>query len=81
MNTTVKRILGVGFLIAILVIAVNHSIFDALALSLCAGGVVWIVFDRRIADLKTRVAILERAETARHESVDKPQRRVDHHSE
>ena len=70
MNTTVKRILGVCFLIAILLIAVNYSIVDALALSLCAGGFVWILFDRRIADLKTRLAIMENGENRIHESVE-----------
>lgn len=70
MNITVKRILGVGFLFAILLIAINHSILDALALSLCTGGLVWIVFDRRIVDLKARLAILESGERGLQESVE-----------
>ena len=32
-------------------------------------GLVWILFDWRITDLKTRVAILENGETALNESV------------
>ena len=70
MNTTVKWILGMCCLPGIFLIAIYHSILDALALSLCAGGLVWILFDRRITDLKTRLAILENGETTLNASVD-----------
>ncbi len=70
MNTTVKQILGMCFLVGIFLIAVNHSLFDAFALSLCAGGFVWIVFDRRIENLRMRVAILERGGSTFRESVE-----------
>ena len=70
MNTTVKRILGVCFLFGIFWIAAFHSIFDAVALSLCAGGVVWILFDQRITDLKTRLTIMKNGENRIHESVE-----------
>ena len=70
MNSTVKRILGVCCLIGIYWVAQSRSILDALALSLCAGGLVWIVLDKRIADLKLRLAILESSETGLQESVE-----------
>ena len=81
MNTTVKRILGVCCLVAIVLIAGNYSLFDAFALSLCAGGLVWIGFDKRIADIKTRLAILESGQTVLQESMDNLRRRGKHHSE
>ena len=70
MRSTLKWIVGVCCLIGIYWVAVNHSILDALALSLCAGGLVWIVLDKRIADLKLRLAILESDETGLQESVE-----------
>ena len=42
----------------------------ACAFSMCRGGLVWIVLDKRIADLKTRLAILESGETNLQESVE-----------
>ena len=70
MHTTVKRIVAASCLIGILLIVVNYFLFDAFALSLCAGGFVWIFFERRIENLKTRLAILEHGETALNESVE-----------
>ena len=70
MNTTVKRIVAACCLIGILLIAVNYSLVDAFALSLCAGGFVWVLFDRRIENLKTQVAILRRGKTDIQESVE-----------
>ena len=70
MNSTVKRILGACCLLGIYWIAVNHSILDALALALFAGGLVWIILDKRIENLKTRLAILESGETGLQESVE-----------
>ena len=70
MKTTVKMVLGVCCLIGIFWIAATHSILDALALSLFAGGLVWILFDQRIENLKTRLAILESGETGLQESVE-----------
>ena len=70
LKTTAKIVLGVCCLLGIFWVAQSRSILDALALSLCAGGLVWIFLDRRIADLKNRLAILERGETGLQESVD-----------
>ena len=70
MNTTVKRIVAACCLIGILLIAMNYSLFDAFALSLCAGGLVWVLFDRRIENLKTQLAILESGERGLQESVE-----------
>lgn len=70
MNTTVKRIVAACCLIGILLIAINYSLVDAFALSLCIGGFVWMLFDRRIENLKTQVAILRRGETDIQESVE-----------
>ena len=42
MRSTLKWIVGVCCLIGIYWVAQSHSILDALALSLCAGGLVWI---------------------------------------
>ena len=70
MKTTVKMVLGVCCLIGIFWIAATHSILDALALSLFAGGLVWILFDQRIENLKTRLAILKSGETGLHDSVE-----------
>ncbi len=69
MNTTVKRIVDACCLIGIFLMAVNYSLFDALALSPCAGGLVWVLFDRHIENLKTRAAILENGETVLQESI------------
>ena len=70
MRSTLKWIVGVCCLIGIYWVAQSRSILDALALSLCAGGLVWIVLDKRIADLKTRLAVLESGETNLQESVE-----------
>lgn len=70
MRITAKMVLGVCCLLGIYWIAQSRSVLDALALSLCAGGLVWILFDRRIENLKTRLAILERGETDLQESVE-----------
>ena len=70
MKITVQIVLGVCCLLGIFWVAQSRSILDALALSLCAGGLVWIFLDRRIADMKNRLAILERGETGLQESVD-----------
>ena len=70
MRSTLKWIVGVCCLIGIYWVAQSRSILDALALSLCAGGLVWIVLDKRIADHKTRLAILESGETGLQESVE-----------
>ena len=70
MRSTLKWIVGVCCLIGIYWVAQSRSILDALALSLCAGGLVWIVLDKRIADLKTRLAVLESGETGLQESVE-----------
>ena len=70
MNRTAKVILGVCCLLGIYWIAQSRSVLDALALSLCVGGLVWILLDKRIADLKTRLAILESGETGLQESVE-----------
>ena len=70
MNSTLKWIVGVCCLIGIYWVAQSRSILDALALSLCAGGLVWILFDWRIENLKTRLAILESGETGLQESVE-----------
>ena len=70
MNSTLKWIVGVCCLLGIFWIAQSRSVLDVLALSLCAGGLVWILFDRRIENLKTRLAILESGETGLQESVE-----------
>ena len=70
MRSTLKWILGVVFVFGIIWLSLFHSIYDALALSLCTGGLVWIVLNGRIAALKTRLVILERSEIQIHESVE-----------
>ena len=77
MRSTLKWIVGVCCLIGIYWVAQSRSILDALALSLCAGGLVWILFDQRIENLKTRLAILERGETNLQESVESLGNRMD----
>ena len=70
MKTTAKIVLGVCCLLGIYWVAKDRSILDALVLALFAGGLVWVLLEKRIADLKTRVAILDRGESALQESVD-----------
>lgn len=70
MRRTLKWILGVGCVFGIIWIALFHSSFDVLVLSLCTGGFVWIVLRTQITILKTRLAILENSQIQVHESVE-----------